>query len=96
MEGGISSLGVYQGVHNVFLMLWGEAGLFVLMGFCLFLFQLFIQLVHHAQGHAQRVVNGHTGQLCMPVYGYDVSSQRSQFKNAQFVFGVVVWLFCLL
>jgi hypothetical protein len=36
MKGGISSLGVDQGVHNVFLMLWGEAGLFVLMGFIFF------------------------------------------------------------
>lgn len=33
MKGGISALGVDQGVHNVFLMLWGEAGIFVLIGF---------------------------------------------------------------
>ncbi len=36
MKGGVASLGVDQGVHNVFLMLWGEAGLFVLMGFIFF------------------------------------------------------------
>jgi O-antigen ligase len=46
MKGGISSLGVDQGVHNVFLMLWGEAGLFVLIGFiffcCAYLFNWFV------------------------------------------------------
>lgn len=36
MKGGISSLGVEQGVHNVFLMFWGEAGLFVFIGFIIF------------------------------------------------------------
>lgn len=36
MKGGISALGVDQGVHNVFLMLWGEAGIFVLLGFIFF------------------------------------------------------------
>jgi hypothetical protein len=46
MQGGISSLGVDQGVHNVFLMLWGEAGLLVLIGFvffcCAYLFNWFV------------------------------------------------------
>lgn len=36
MKNGISSLGVDQGVHNVYLMLWGEAGIFVLFGFVFF------------------------------------------------------------
>ena len=46
MKGGIIHAGVWQGVHNVFLMLWGEAGVFVLLGFlffcCSYLFSWFI------------------------------------------------------
>lgn len=38
MKGGISSLGVEQGVHNVFLMLWGEAGVLVFIAFLFFCF----------------------------------------------------------
>jgi O-antigen ligase len=36
MKNGIASLGVDQGVHNVYLMFWGEAGIFVLFGFVFF------------------------------------------------------------
>jgi O-antigen ligase len=36
MKNGIASLGVDQGVHNVYLMFWGEAGIFVLFGFIFF------------------------------------------------------------